>query len=96
VATDDFWEYALCAPRLSTFAPLPAGQASRCARHARTWVGALATRCHSAEYERLVVLEDLTARLSADHLFWRAILPSWPADHESYGRYRLPLPAHCR
>ena len=33
---DDFWQYA-CSRRSPTSAPPPAGRASRCARHARTW-----------------------------------------------------------
>ena len=44
--TDDFWRYALFAGSPTSALP-PAGRASRCARHARTWASALATQRHN-------------------------------------------------
>jgi hypothetical protein len=39
-----------CSRRSPTSAPLPAGRASRCARHARTWASALATQRHNDQF----------------------------------------------
>jgi hypothetical protein len=42
-----------CTRRSPASARPPAGQASQCARHARTWMSAPAIRCCNAEYERM-------------------------------------------
>ena len=46
---DDFWQYALFAA-VACIRAAPAGRASRCARRARTWPSALATRRHDAHF----------------------------------------------
>jgi hypothetical protein len=46
--TDDFWRYAMYAA-IAYIRAAASREASQCARHARTWTSASATRHHNAE-----------------------------------------------